>query len=301
MSDAQLTAIWSQAKILHPQRGETLVRQHAPSNSVFVVVSGRFEVWVEGQDRAINEIGIGEPIGEVGFFSGAPRTATVIAARDSVVLELDRVSFDRVAQEVPAIHQTLLSALARRVADNSGHRSSAPQAGVARTIAVIAGGREPLPRAFFDRLTDIVGRGGKGLVLSSAELQRLFPGQRPDEPTVSNWLNAIENDYNLIAYMADDTLTDWTRKAIRQADQVVVVVSGDAPDGINPVEDITLTTGTWARASCSLACRTFIRRSASPPSMRKWSGRGSPRKRRSMPRKPTPRRRMRSPERGRAA
>ena len=49
------------------------------SRSVYVVVSGRFEVWIEGQKSAINEIGVGEPIGEIGFFAGVPRTATIIA------------------------------------------------------------------------------------------------------------------------------------------------------------------------------------------------------------------------------
>src|SRR5262245_39313306 len=90
LSNDQLAAIWARAKLLNLQRGETLVRQHAPSDCVYVVVSGRFEVFVEGKTSAINEIGVGEPIGEVGFFSGASRTATIVAARDSVVLELDR-------------------------------------------------------------------------------------------------------------------------------------------------------------------------------------------------------------------
>ncbi len=53
---------------------------------------------------------------------------------------------------------------------------------------------------------------------------------------VSNWLNAIEHEYELIAYLADDTLTDWTRKAIRQSDQVLIVVSGAATGELNPVE-----------------------------------------------------------------
>ena len=93
--------------------------QGTPSDSVYIVVSGRFEVWVEGQKSPINEVGVGEPIGETGFFSGATRNATIVAARDSVVLELNRASFDGVARQVPDIYQTLLRALARRLADGS--------------------------------------------------------------------------------------------------------------------------------------------------------------------------------------
>ena len=94
---------------------------------------------------------------------------------------------------------------------------------------MIAGGNQPIPQAFYDRLDNVVGRRGKGRLLTRDYLNRHFPGRTPDDPTVSNWLNAIEHEYELIAYLADDTLTDWTRKAIRQADQVLIVVSGAAP------------------------------------------------------------------------
>ena len=248
LSNDQLAEIWSRAKIHNLRRGEILVRQNAPSDSVYVVVSGRFEVWVEGQKSAINEIGVGEPIGEIGFFSGVPRTATIIAARDSVVLELDRASFDDVAREVPAIYQTLLRALARRLADSQCARvASEPRGAAARTIAVIAGGNEPIPQVFYDRLDNVVGRRGKGRLLNRDYLERHFPGQSPDDPTVSNWLNAIEHEYELIAFLADDTLTDWTRKAIRQADQVLIVVSGAASEGLNPVEAFAFATHPPAR------------------------------------------------------
>ena len=161
-----------------------------------------------------------EPIGEIGFFSGATRTATIIAARDSVVLKLDRGSFDSVARQVPAIYQTLLRALALRLAASSARVTSEQRAAIARTIAVIADGNEPIPQTFYDRLDNVVGRGGKGRLLKYDYVRRQFPGRTLDDPEVSNWLNAIEQEYELIAYLADDTLTDWTRKAIRQADQV---------------------------------------------------------------------------------
>jgi NTE family protein len=236
LSNDQLGEIWSRARFHSLLRGEILVRQGTASDSVYVVVSGRFEVWIEGQKNAISEIGVGEPIGEIGFFAGTPRTATIIAARDSIVLELDRASFDAVVRQVPAVYQTLLRTLARRLADSSARVASEQRVAAARTIAVIAGGNQPIPQIFYDRLDNAVGRGGKGRLLTRDYLERHFPGRAPDDPTVSNWLNAIEHEYELIAYLADDTLTDWTRKAIRQADQVVIIVSGAAAEGANPVE-----------------------------------------------------------------
>ncbi len=236
LTNDQLSAIWSCAKIHNVPRGETLIRQNTSSDSVYVVVSGRFEIWVEGGKTAAAEIGVGEPIGETGFFSGAPRTATVIATRDSVVLELDRASFDKAARDVPTIHQTLLRALARRLVDRTASAATTERGAAARTVAVIAGGDQPIPQSFFDRLDAVVGRGGRGRLLTRDYLQCHFPGQAPDDPTVSGWLNAIEHEYELIAYLADDTLSDWTRKAIRQADQLLFVVSGTPPDNLKPLE-----------------------------------------------------------------
>jgi NTE family protein len=247
LSNDQLDEIWSRAKVHKPQRGEILVRQGAPSDSVFVVVSGRFEVWVEGQKTAISEIGVGEPIGEVGFFSGTPRTATIIAARDSVVVELDRASFDDVARRVPAIYPTLLRALAQRLARSNTRLALERRAPVARTVAVIAGGATPIPQAFYERLDGVVGRGGKGRLLRGEHIAHHFAGRAVDDPDVSNWLNAIEHDYELIAYVADDSLTDWTRKAISQADQVLIVVSAAPTDEHNEVEAFAYTTHPAAR------------------------------------------------------
>jgi NTE family protein len=235
LSDEQLVEIGSRAKIQNLLRGETLIRQNAPSDAIYVVVSGRFEIWVEGEAGAIAEVGVGDPIGETGFFSGAPRNATVIAARDSVVLELDRASFDSVAREVPAIYQTLLRALARRLAAGST-RASEPRGASARTIAVVAGGERPIPQVFYDRLGKVIEHGGRGRLLAHDDFRDRFAGRALDDASVSNWLNAIEHEYDLIAYLADDTLSDWTRKAIRQADQVLIVVSGPTPEALNPVE-----------------------------------------------------------------
>jgi NTE family protein len=214
LSNDQLAEIWSRARFHTLLRNETLVRQGTASDSVYVVVSGRFEVWIEGQKNAVSEIGVGEPIGEIGFFAGTSRTATIIAVRDSVVLELDRASFDAIVRKVPAIYETLLRTLARRLAESSARIASEQRVAPARTVAVIAGGNEPVPEVFYERLDNVVGKHGKGRLLTSAYIKCHFPGQGADDQTISNWLNAIEHESDLIAYVADNELNDWTRKAI---------------------------------------------------------------------------------------
>src|SRR3954451_1229750 len=150
LSDDQLAQIGSRTRVQVLHRGELLIRQGEISNSVYVVVSGRFEVWIEGQKNSINEIGVGEPIGEIGFFAGTPRTATIIAVRDSVVIELDRESFNEVVRQVPAIYETLLRTIARRLAASNSRISSEQRAVAARTVVVIQGGSRSIPQVFYD-------------------------------------------------------------------------------------------------------------------------------------------------------
>src|SRR4051812_17765784 len=78
LSEVELSEIACRIQVHNLLRGEILIRQGTESKTLYVVMSGRFEVLVDGQKNAINEIGIGEPIGEIAFFAGIARTATII-------------------------------------------------------------------------------------------------------------------------------------------------------------------------------------------------------------------------------
>src|SRR5262245_9946689 len=62
------------------RRGEVLVREGQPADSFFIVLSGRFTVHKGDSNNLVAEIAQGELVGEIGFFAGLPRTATVTAA-----------------------------------------------------------------------------------------------------------------------------------------------------------------------------------------------------------------------------
>ena len=87
LDPADRDAIRARMKLRQVGRGETLVLEGKESQSFFVVHFGLFEVLGHDGERIVAEIGANELIGEIGFFSRTRRTATVIAARDSQVLE----------------------------------------------------------------------------------------------------------------------------------------------------------------------------------------------------------------------
>jgi MFS family permease len=71
--------------------GQTVIREGEPGDRVYLVAKGDFDVTCTR--GAFPSIGEGEVFGEIALLRDVPRTATVSARIDSVVLALDRESF----------------------------------------------------------------------------------------------------------------------------------------------------------------------------------------------------------------
>src|SRR5437899_1494114 len=144
-------------------RGQMLVAQGGPSDSLFLVLHGALAVRKTGYLEPIAELRAGELVGEIGFFANGPRTADVIAIRDTSVLALTRPAYQKLVEEAPAIVEALLAALARRFAKETARIAPFPTSPKARTVALIDGGVEPLPGAFDRRMRE-------GLAATHAEI-----------------------------------------------------------------------------------------------------------------------------------
>ena len=91
--------------------GEVLMEQGAPGDSAYLSISGRFRVYMAGEDgtqRAVRELGRGEVIGEMGLLQGRPRSADAIAEEDALVLELPRPAYEKIVSEHPALLSKML-------------------------------------------------------------------------------------------------------------------------------------------------------------------------------------------------
>ena len=177
---------------------------------------------------------MGEPIGEIGFFAKIPRSATVLAVRDSTVLQLDRAGFDQIAKSLPGIYEIIIEAMARRLAAATARLPAVRRLAQSRTLAIIGAGGADIPAAFVDRLRSVLERNARVLFLH-AESEQLA-SVRSDEQSLSHWLNEQEAEYDLIVYLADAELTLWSRKCMRQADQVIIVATGEAVRPPGPIE-----------------------------------------------------------------
>ncbi|OFW08711.1 MAG: hypothetical protein A3H96_08590 [Acidobacteria bacterium RIFCSPLOWO2_02_FULL_67_36] len=97
--------------------GETIVREQEPGQSMFVLCSGRAAVVVGPDCREVATIESGGYFGEMSLLTGEPRSATVLAKGDAVVLELDADQFRRLGARDPRrVEQIGVAAVTRRAA-----------------------------------------------------------------------------------------------------------------------------------------------------------------------------------------
>jgi NTE family protein len=216
-------------------RGQMLVAQGGPSDSLFMVLHGALAVLRNGDLEPIAELRAGEIVGEIGFFANVPRTANVIAIRDTSVLALTRTAYQGLAADAPAIVEALLAALSRRFAQETARLTPLRASPKARTVALIDGGRAPLPGAFERRMRNGLAATDSEIV-DFARVDQMFPGFTLDAPEVADWLNKLEHAAPLVVYLGGCEASAWARKAVRQADMVVFACRGEAPAG--PLTDV---------------------------------------------------------------
>lgn len=101
--------------------GDILLQQGAASTEMFVLLSGamRAEISRPGVGPAVvARFMPGVIIGEIAFYSAVPRTATVIADEESVLLKIDAESLgapDLTRTPAAAVHEFAATSLARRL------------------------------------------------------------------------------------------------------------------------------------------------------------------------------------------
>lgn len=104
------------------EAGQVVYRQGETADAIDLVAAGTLVVDIESAGRPplrVRSIRMQTVVGEMGFFSRAPRSASVTAEGPASVWTLTRASFDRLRRERPevaaAFYEFLLRSLAQRI------------------------------------------------------------------------------------------------------------------------------------------------------------------------------------------
>ena len=243
LDDATLRRIEGDLEWSELRGGETLFRQGDPSDCMYIVISGRL-IGVRdtgrGQEIAV-EFGRGDTIGEMGFFTDAPRSLAIRARRTSYLVRFARPVFDRLSHDHPQAMLYIMRLLIRRLQRTSGYvRESFEHA----NIVVLPISPRANAAEFTERLVGSLREHGETLYINSARLDTFLgmPGfaQTPADSPLALALDAglddRESGFRYVVYECDHTDTSWTRRCVDRADRILLLADPGADAGVSPME-----------------------------------------------------------------
>ena len=104
--------------------GEVLMREGAPAEAMVFVVAGKVTAQLERDDAPplrLETMGPGSLVGEVGFYTGATRSASVVADEATRGHRLTRAALEHVAGTAPEAAAALHAWVVRLLAKRTGH------------------------------------------------------------------------------------------------------------------------------------------------------------------------------------
>ncbi len=209
--------------------GKWLFREGVEGDALYVVSAGRLDVISEasGAPRLLAVLGQGECVGELSLLCGAPRSASVRARRDSVLVRIDRATFDALMARSPQIAVALNHVLARRLHRASKTSGTSTKRSV-RVVSVVSLDARVPDHDLTDRLVAYFSRFGS-VALLGEEATR----DAADATGYARLLDDVESDHDTVVVHASlnpstDVLSSWTEFCLRQGDRCLLLahVSG---------------------------------------------------------------------------
>ena len=206
---ATMSDLRHSAEEVEVEAGSYLFRTGDVADSLYVVRNGRLQALQN--DIVIRNLGRGAVIGELGLLTGAPRSASIRAVRDSTLVRLTKEQFDKIADT------HVLGALVRELATrlSSVQAPSAPRSESSDVVIAIVGvdALAPVPRVANALLT-----------MLSSYVRAVNPG-KVDRDGLERAERAAEKV--LLHATVDDA--DWRDVCLRVADRIVLVAGNPAP------------------------------------------------------------------------
>ena len=114
----EMVAVIGGLNLLIFERGDVIIRQGHPGNSLYMLTSGKVRAFVKsaaGKNTPVADLSEGAFFGEGSILTGKPRSATVAALTACELLELDRPTLDDIVSRHPHVMDVLREFAARRI------------------------------------------------------------------------------------------------------------------------------------------------------------------------------------------
>jgi len=108
-SSDEMVALIERLELRWTKKGDRIIEEGESGASMFVMSQGKVDILrgTPPNEVTVAQLDEGSFFGEMALVSLAPRLATVVAAEDGLLLELDRETLDELAQQHPSIKEII--------------------------------------------------------------------------------------------------------------------------------------------------------------------------------------------------
>ncbi len=224
--------------------GQTLIEQGAAGDSMYLSISGRLRAYVaddEGVPRMVREMGRGQVIGEMSLYTDEPRSASVVAIRDSVLVRLDKAHFAELLASGSQVSLALTRQIIRRL-QTQNTRNPVP---LPVTISLLPITDDVDPRGFADKLAAHLASKGRVIVIDAQAIDAAIgePGAANGTASdaamnrrISMVLDGIEAQHEFVLLLADSEPSPWTRRCCRHGDELLLLADATKAPALHPTE-----------------------------------------------------------------
>lgn len=215
--------------------GSLIMQQGTPSDFLATVILGRVKVAREEEDgttTTLLRLGHGQTVGEMGLVTEQPRSANVIAQRDTLLATLSRSAFEMLLKKNPiAFNRQFVRPILNRLENQLKGITTINVAPLSMVLVPTSAAVDVRPLA--TQLTQALNRDIAACLhidqdYVAANLGLLDEADHVQNRRISEWLGTIESEHDVIIYTAPPEDSPWLRRCLRQADKIVLVGAGAA-------------------------------------------------------------------------
>jgi predicted acylesterase/phospholipase RssA/CRP-like cAMP-binding protein len=245
LDDASIAGIRSLFEWVDLPGGANLFHQGSEGSGMYILISGRLRVLRHRKSGRVESFGIvmpGEPVGEMALILGEPRSADVMAMRDSVLAQISADRFETLIHLYPRGLTQLTKTMVERMRRSMSSKRVKKRV---TNICILPVSELPDRDGFIRQFCDALEAYGSVCRLDSeavnahlgeADVAQTPPGLNTSYRKLISWLDEQEITSRYVVYIPDRQDTEWTRRCIRQSDEVLLVGEASQPPGLDSVE-----------------------------------------------------------------
>jgi NTE family protein len=208
-------------------------------DSLFISISGRLRVYItddDGAEHLVREMTRGQIIGELSMYTEEPRSATVVAIRDSVLVKLARKEFAALLQESPAMSVLLTRQIIHRL-QTAHTRRDIPRPVTIGILPITAGVDLG---DFCAKLAEQLKAAGRVEMVDAGRIDREL--QQGDvehgdaNKRISLFLDRIEAASDYVLLIGDDGPSSWTHRCSQHCDEMLLLADAAQPPVLHEIE-----------------------------------------------------------------